>query len=540
MTIREIRFSQSARAGMARGIDLLANAVGVTLGPRGRNVAIEQPYGPPYITKDGVAVAREIELEDRFADMGAQLIKMVASRTHDHAGDGTTSATVIAQAILNEGMKSVVAGANPMDLKRGIDLAVKAVVGELKARSRPLEGTQEVARVATISANGDEAAGRAVAQAIDRVGKTGVVMVERSIGTELEVEIVEGLRFDGGYLSPYFMTNVARSIVELDDPLLLLHDKKLSNAQALVPILNEVAQSGRPLLIVAEAMEGGALATVVVNKLNGTLQVAAIKAPGYGDRRMAMLEDLAVLTGSEIISQDMGMKIESATLSMLGSARRIVIEKDRTTVIGGCGNADAIKDRVASLERQVAMAGEGLDREGLRERLARLSGGVAIIKVGGGSDMEVAERLDRVDDALRAAQAAMDEGVLPGGGTALLYAAKALHGLNGVNADQDRGVAIIRHALREPLRRICDNAGHEGSAIATRLQEGGDENLGFNAQTERYENLFQSGIIDAAKVVRCGLQDAASVAGLLITTEVAIGDWKAGARSVSFPANHLP
>jgi chaperonin GroEL len=540
MTAKEIRFAQRARASMGRGIDILADAVGVTLGPRGRNVAIERPFGPPRLTKDGIAVAAEIELGDRFANLGAQLVRMVAARTHDQVGDGTTTATVIAQSILREGMKSVTAGANPMDLKRGIDLAVRAVVGELAARARPVEGNAEIARIAIVSANGDEPIGQAIAQAMGRIGPSGIVTIEQAMGTGLEVEIVEGMRFDRGYLSPYFMTNVAKGTVELDDPLLLLHDRKLSDAQALIPMLDAVARTGRPLLIVAEDMEGGALATIVINKLHGSLQVAAVKAPGFGDRRKALLDDLAILTGSEIISQDMGARLESATMDMLGSARRVVIDKDGTTVIGGGGDAGAIKARIASLRQQIAAIDEPQDKEGLQERLAQLSGGIAVVKVGGFSDMEVAERLDRAEDALRATLAAIEEGVLPGGGTALLYAAKALHGLDGANDDQRRGVGIVRRALREPLRRICDNAGHEGSAIAARLIEGGDENLGFNAQTERYENLFQSGIIDSAKVVRCALQDAASIAGLLITTEVAVAEWRVEARRAPFPARHLP
>ncbi|WP_070152855.1 chaperonin GroEL [Sphingobium phenoxybenzoativorans] len=524
MSAKDVKFSRDAREGIARGVDILANAVRVTLGPKGRNVLIDKSFGAPRITKDGVTVAKEIELKDKFENMGAQMIKAVASKTHDHAGDGTTTATVLAQAIVREGMKSVSAGVDPMDLKRGIDLAVTAVVAELKARSKPVDNNQEIAQVGIVSANGDEVVGRKIAEAMEKVGKEGVITIEEATGVEFELDVVEGMQFDRGYLSPYFITNTEKMSVELQDPYILIHEKKLSNLQALLPVLEAVVQSGRPLLIIAEDIEGEALATLVVNKLRGGLKVAAVKAPGFGDRRKAMLEDIAILTKSEVVSEELGIKLENVTLEMLGTAKRVTIDKDTTTLVDGAGAADSIKGRVDAIRAQIENTTSDYDKEKLQERLAKLAGGVAIIKVGGASEVEVKERKDRVDDALHATRAAVEEGIVPGGGTALLYAAKALNGLNAVNDDQRRGIDIVRRALQAPLRQIAENAGHDGGVVAGRLIDGNDENLGFNAQTEQYENLFQSGVIDPTKVVRTALQDAASVAGLLITTEAAVAD----------------
>jgi len=524
MSAKDVKFSRDAREGIARGVDILANAVRVTLGPKGRNVLIDKSFGAPRITKDGVTVAKEIELKDKFENMGAQMIKAVASKTHDHAGDGTTTATVLAQAIVREGMKSVSAGVDPMDLKRGIDVAVTAVVAELRARSKPVDNNQEIAQVGIVSANGDEIVGRKIAEAMEKVGKEGVITIEEASGVEFELDVVEGMQFDRGYLSPYFITNTEKMLVELQDPHILVHEKKLSNLPALLPVLEAVVQSGRPLLIIAEDIEGEALATLVVNKLRGGLKVAAIKAPGFGDRRKAMLEDIAILTKSEVISEELGIKLENVTLEMLGTAKRVTIDKDTTTLVDGAGAADSIKGRVEAIRTQIENTTSDYDREKLQERLAKLTGGVAIIKVGGASEVEVKERKDRVDDALHATRAAVEEGIVPGGGTALLYASKTLDGLNPVNADQRRGIDIVRRALQAPLRQIAENAGHDGGVVAGRLLDGKDENLGFNAQTEQYENLFQSGVIDPTKVVRTALQDAASVAGLLITTEAAVAD----------------
>jgi len=524
MSAKDVKFSRDAREGIARGVDILANAVRVTLGPKGRNVLIDKSFGAPRITKDGVTVAKEIELKDKFENMGAQMIKAVASKTHDHAGDGTTTATVLAQAIVREGMKSVSAGVDPMDLKRGIDLAVTAVVAELKARSKPVDNNQEIAQVGIISANGDEVVGRKIAAAMEKVGKEGVITIEEATGVEFELDVVEGMQFDRGYLSPYFITNTEKMSVELQDPYILIHEKKLSNLQALLPVLEAVVQSGRPLLIIAEDIEGEALATLVVNKLRGGLKVAAVKAPGFGDRRKAMLEDIAILTKSEVVSEELGIKLENVTLEMLGTAKRVTIDKDTTTLVDGAGAADTIKGRVEAIRAQIENTTSDYDKEKLQERLAKLAGGVAIIKVGGASEVEVKERKDRVDDALHATRAAVEEGIVPGGGTALLYAAKALNGLNAVNDDQRRGIDIVRRALQAPLRQIAENAGHDGGVVAGRLIDGNDENLGFNAQSEEYENLFQAGVIDPTKVVRTALQDAASVAGLLITTEAAVAD----------------
>ena len=524
MAAKDVKFSRDAREGITRGVDILANAVRVTLGPKGRNVVIDKSFGAPRITKDGVTVAKEIELKDKFENMGAQMLRAVASKTHDHAGDGTTTATVLAQAIVREGMKSVAAGMNPMDLKRGIDLAVTKVIADIKSRSRPVSGTKEVAQVGIISANGDTVVGEKIAEAMDKVGKEGVITVEEAKGLEFELDVVEGMQFDRGYLSPYFITNPEKMTVELTDPYILIHEKKLSNLQAMLPILEAVVQSGRPLLIIAEDIEGEALATLVVNKLRGGLKVAAVKAPGFGDRRKAMLEDIAILTKGEMISEDLGIKLENVTVAMLGTAKRVTIDKDNTTIVDGAGDSDAIKGRVEAIRRQIENTTSDYDKEKLQERLAKLAGGVAVIKVGGSTEVEVKERKDRVDDALHATRAAVEEGIVPGGGTALLYASKALDDLKGANDDQTRGVDIVRKALQAPLRQIAANAGHDGGVVAGRLVDGNDQNMGFNAQTEQYENLVQSGVIDPTKVVRSALQDAASVAGLLITTEAAVAE----------------
>ena len=524
MAAKDVRFSTEAREGIARGVDILANAVRVTLGPKGRNVLLDKSYGSPRITKDGVTVAKEIELSDKFENMGAQLMRSVASKTHDHAGDGTTTATVLAQAIVREGLKSVAAGMNPMDLKRGIDLAVTKVVADLKARSKPVSNNTEIAQVGVVSANGDEVVGQKIAEAMEKVGKEGVITVEEAKGMEFELETVDGMQFDRGYLSPYFITDPQRMEVELEDPYILIHEKKLSNLKDMLPILEAVAQSGRPLLIIAEDIEGEALATLVVNKLRGGLKVAAVKAPGFGDRRKAMLEDIAILTAGEAVSEDLGIKLENVTLGMLGTAKRVTIDKDNTTIVDGAGGAEAIKGRVEAIRQQIENTTSDYDKEKLQERLAKLAGGVAIIKVGGASETEVKERKDRVDDALHATRAAVEEGIVPGGGTALLYASQALDNLSGANDDQTRGIDIVRRALQAPLRQIAQNAGHDGAVVVGNLLREADQTMGFNAQTDKYENLIQSGVIDPTKVVRSALQDAASVAGLLITTEAAISD----------------
>jgi len=524
MSAKDIKFSRDAREGITRGVDILANAVRVTLGPKGRNVVIDRSYGAPRITKDGVTVAKEIELKDKFENMGAQMLRTVASRTHDHAGDGTTTAAVLAQAIVREGMKSVSAGVNPMDLKRGIDMAVIRVVEDLKARSKPVANNEEIAQVGIVSANGDEIVGRKIAEAMEKVGKEGVITVEEATGIEFELDVVDGMQFDRGYLSPYFVTNAEKMLVELTDPYILVHEKKLSSLQPMLPILEAVAQSGRPLLIIAEDIDGEALATLVINKLRGGLNVAAVKAPGFGDRRKAMLEDIAILIKGEVISEDLGIKLENVTLEMLGTAKRVTITKDNTTLVDGAGDAEAIKGRGDSIRAQIENSNSEYDIEKLQERLAKLAGGVAIIKVGGSTEVEVKERKDRVDDALHATRAAVEEGIVPGGGTALLYASKALEGLKGINDDQTRGIDIVRKALQAPLRQIAVNSGHDGGVVAGRLIDGNDQNMGFNAQTEVYENLVQAGVIDPTKVVRSALQDAASVAGLLITTEAAIAE----------------
>ena len=524
MAAKDVKFSRDARERILKGVDILADAVKVTLGPKGRNVVIDKSFGAPRITKDGVTVAKEIELKDKFENMGAQMLREVASKANDAAGDGTTTATVLAQAIVREGMTSVAAGMNPMDLKRGIDIAVGKVVEDLKGRSTPVTGSSEIAQVGIISANGDKEVGEKIAEAMEKVGKEGVITVEEAKGLEFELDVVEGMQFDRGYLSPYFVTNPEKMVAELENPYILIHEKKLSSLQAMLPILEAVVQSGRPLLIIAEDIEGEALATLVVNKLRGGLKIAAVKAPGFGDRRKAMLGDIATLTSGEMISEDLGIKLESVTLSMLGEAKKVTIDKDNTTIVDGAGSATEIKARVEQIRAQIEVTTSDYDREKLQERLAKLAGGVAVIKVGGATEIEVKERKDRVDDALHATRAAVEEGIVPGGGTALLYATKALEGMKGVNDDQTRGIDIVRRALQAPIRQIAENAGHDGAVVAGKLIDGNDQNQGFNAQTEVYENLVQAGVIDPTKVVRTALQDAASVAGLLITTEAAISD----------------
>jgi chaperonin GroEL len=524
MAAKEVKFSRDARERILKGVDILADAVKVTLGPKGRNVVIDKSFGAPRITKDGVSVAKEIELKDKFENMGAQMVREVASKTNDVAGDGTTTATVLAQAIVREGMKSVAAGMNPMDLKRGIDIAVLKVVEDVKARSKPVSGTQEVAQVGIISANGDREVGEKIAEAMEKVGKEGVITVEEAKGLEFELDVVEGMQFDRGYLSPYFITNPEKMTVELNDPYILIHEKKLSNLQAMLPILEAVVQSGRPLLIIAEDIEGEALATLVVNKLRGGLKVAAVKAPGFGDRRKAMLEDIAILTKGEVVSEDLGIKLESVTLGMLGTAKRVTIDKDNTTIVDGAGEADAIKGRTDAIRQQIEVTTSDYDREKLQERLAKLAGGVAVIKVGGATEVEVKERKDRVDDALHATRAAVEEGIVPGGGTALLYATKALDGLKGANEDQTRGIDIVRKSLTSLVRQIAQNAGHDGAVVSGKLLDQDDTSFGFNASTDTYENLVAAGVIDPTKVVRTALQNAASVAGLLITTEATVAE----------------
>ena len=524
MAAKEVKFDAEAREKMLRGVDVLANAVKVTLGPKGRNVVIDKSFGAPRTTKDGVTVAKEIELEDKFENMGAQMVREVASKTNDEAGDGTTTATVLAQAIVREGAKSVAAGMNPMDLKRGVDLAVAKVVEDIKARATKIASSDEIAQVGTISSNGESEIGDMIAKAMDKVGNEGVITVEEAKSLETELDVVEGMQFDRGYLSPYFITNADKMIAELEDPFILLHEKKLSNLQSMLPLLEAVVQSGKPLLIIAADVEGEALATLVVNKLRGGLKIAAVKAPGFGDRRKAMLEDIAVLTGGQVISEDLGIKLESVTLDMLGTAKKVSINKDDTTIVDGAGEKADIEARTGQIRRQIEETTSDYDREKLQERLAKLAGGVAVIKVGGATEIEVKERKDRVDDALNATRAAVEEGIVPGGGTALLYASKALDGVTGVNADQDAGVAIVRRALQAPIRQIVANAGGEGSIVVGKLLEQDDFKFGFNAQTEEYGDLIATGIVDPAKVVRTALQDAASVAGLLITTEAMVAE----------------
>jgi chaperonin GroEL len=524
MAAKEVKFSTDAREKMLRGVDTLANAVKVTLGPKGRNVVIEKSFGAPRITKDGVTVAKEIELDDKFENMGAQMVREVASKTNDLAGDGTTTATVLAQAIVKEGAKAVAAGMNPMDLKRGIDLAVEAVVADLKSRARKVTRNDEIAQVGTISANGDTEIGRFLAEAMQKVGNEGVITVEEAKSLETELEVVEGMQFDRGYISPYFVTNAEKMRVELDDPYILIHEKKLSGLQAMLPLLEAVVQSGRPLLIIAEDVEGEALATLVVNKLRGGLKVAAVKAPGFGDRRKAMLQDIAILTGGTAISEDLGIKLENVTLDMLGRAKKVVIEKENTTIVDGAGAKADIDGRVAQIRAQIEETTSDYDREKLQERLAKLAGGVAVIRVGGATEVEVKEKKDRVDDAMHATRAAVEEGILPGGGVALLRALKALDGVKPANDDQKAGVDIVRRAIQVPARQIAINAGQDGSLIVGKLLEKEDYSWGYNAATGTYQDLVAAGVIDPAKVVRTALQDAASVAALLITTEALVAE----------------
>ncbi|MEK9879066.1 MAG: chaperonin GroEL [Paracoccaceae bacterium] len=524
MAAKDVKFDTDARNRMLKGVNILADAVKVTLGPKGRNVVIDKSFGAPRITKDGVTVAKEIELEDKFENMGAQMVKEVASRTNDEAGDGTTTATVLAQAIVREGMKSVAAGMNPMDLKRGIDQATAKLVEEIKAASREVTDSDEVAQVGTISANGEAEIGRQIADAMQKVGNEGVITVEENKGLETETVVVEGMQFDRGYLSPYFVTNADKMSAELEDCLILLHEKKLSSLQPMVPLLESVIQSQKPLLIIAEDVEGEALATLVVNKLRGGLKIAAVKAPGFGDRRKAMLQDIAILTGGQVISEDLGMKLESVTVDMLGTAKKIQITKDETTIVDGAGEKAEIEARVAQIRNQIEETSSDYDREKLQERVAKLAGGVAVIRVGGMTEVEVKERKDRVDDALNATRAAVQEGVVVGGGVALVQAGKALANMKGANSDQDAGIEIVRRAIEAPLRQIAENAGVDGAVVAGKVRESNDKSFGFNAQTEEYGDLFKFGVIDPAKVVRTALEDAASVAGLLITTEAMIAD----------------
>ena len=537
MAAKDVKFGTDARNRMLKGVNILADAVKVTLGPKGRNVVLDKSFGAPRITKDGVSVAKEIELEDKVENRGAQMVKEVASRTNDEAGDGTTTATVLAQAIVREGMKSVAAGMNPMDLKRGIDTATTAVVNAIKAAARPVTDSAEVAQVGTISANGEADIGQQIADAMQRVGNEGVITVEENKGLETETVVVEGMQFDRGYLSPYFVTNPEKMTAELDDAIILLHEKKLSSLQPMVPLLEQVIQSGKPLLIVAEDVEGEALATLVVNKLRGGLKIAAVKAPGFGDRRKAMLQDLAILTGGQVISEDLGMKLESVTMDMLGSAKRVSITKDETTIVDGLGEKAEIEARVAQIRGQIEETSSDYDREKLQERVAKLAGGVAVIRVGGMTEVEVKERKDRVDDALNATRAAVQEGVVVGGGVALVQAGKVLAGLEGANPDQTAGIKIVARAVEAPLRQIAENAGVDGAVVAGKVRESSDLAFGFNAQTEEYGDLFAFGVIDPAKVVRTALEDAASVAGLLITTEAMVADKpeKAGAAGGGMP-----
>ncbi len=524
MSAKDVKFSTDARDRLLRGVDILANAVKVTLGPKGRNVILDKSYGAPRITKDGVTVAKEIELEDKFENMGAQMVREVAQKTNDTAGDGTTTATVLAAAIVKEGVKSVAAGMNPMDLKRGIDLAVTAVVEDIKKRAKKVGSSAEVAQVGTISSNGDATIGKMIADAMQKVGNEGVITVEEAKALDTEVEIVEGMQFDRGYLSPYFITNAEKMVAELEDAYVLLHEKKLSQLQAMLPVLEAVVQSGKPLLIIAEDLEGEALATLVVNKLRGGLKVAAVKAPGFGDRRKAMLEDIAILTGGQLISEELGVKLESVTLAMLGRAKKVVIEKEKTTIIDGAGKKKEIEARVGQIKAQIEETTSDYDREKLQERLAKLAGGVAVIRVGGATEIEVKEKKDRVEDALNATRAAVEEGIVPGGGVALLRAKKAVGKLTNSNADVQTGINIVLKAIEAPLRQIAENAGVEGSIVVNKILENKSETYGFDAQTEEYVDMLDKGIVDPAKVVRAALQDAASISGLLVTTEAMIAE----------------
>ncbi|MBP1842285.1 chaperonin GroEL [Rhizobium petrolearium] len=523
MAAKEVKFGRSAREKMLRGVDILADAVKVTLGPKGRNVVIDKSFGAPRITKDGVSVAKEIELEDKFENMGAQMVREVASKTNDIAGDGTTTATVLAQAIVKEGAKAVAAGMNPMDLKRGIDLAVKAVVADLQAKAKKINTSEEVAQVGTISANGERQIGLDIAEAMQKVGNEGVITVEEAKTAETELEVVEGMQFDRGYLSPYFVTNPEKMVADLEDAFILLHEKKLSNLQAMLPVLEAVVQTGKPLLIIAEDVEGEALATLVVNKLRGGLKIAAVKAPGFGDRRKAMLEDIAILTGGTVISEDLGIKLENVTIDMLGRAKKVSISKENTTIVDGAGQKADIEGRVGQIKAQIEETTSDYDREKLQERLAKLAGGVAVIRVGGSTEVEVKEKKDRIDDALNATRAAVQEGIVPGGGVALLRASAQLT-VKGENADQEAGVNIVRRALQAPARQIAENAGDEASIVVGKILEKNGDNYGYNAQTGEYGDMIAMGIVDPVKVVRTALQDAASVAGLLVTTEAMIAE----------------
>ncbi len=524
MAAKEVRFGSDGRARLLRGVDILADAVKITLGPKGRNVVIDKSFGAPRITKDGVSVAKEIELADKFENMGAQLVREVASKTNDIAGDGTTTATVLAQAIVREGAKGVAAGINPMDMKRGVDLAVAAVVAELEKRTRKITTQAETAQVGTISANGETEIGRIISEAMQRVGNEGVITVEEAKGIQTELDVVEGMQFDRGYVSPYFITNAEKMVAELESPYILIHEKKLSSLQPLLPLLETVVQSGRPLLIIAEDVEGEALATLVVNKLRAGLKIAAVKAPGFGDRRKAILEDIAILTGGQVVSEDLGIKLESVTLAMLGRAKRILIEKDTTTIIEGAGEKGDIQGRTAQIRAQISETTSDYDREKLQERLAKLAGGVAVIRVGGSTEVEVKERKDRVDDALHATRAAVEEGIVPGGGVALVRASTILAALTSANEDQKFGINVVRKAIQQPLRQIAENAGEDGAVIAGKVLEVADYNYGFDAQMGEYKDLVAAGIIDPTKVVRTTLQAAASIAGLLITTEAMIAE----------------
>ncbi|MCA1430514.1 MULTISPECIES: chaperonin GroEL [unclassified Bradyrhizobium] len=536
MAAKDVKFATEARERMLRGVDTLANAVKVTLGPKGRNVVIEKSFGAPRITKDGVTVAKEIELEDKFENMGAQMVREVASKTSDLAGDGTTTATVLAQAIVKEGAKAVAAGMNPMDLKRGVDLAVDAIVADLKSHAKKITSNDEIAQVGTISANGDTEIGRFLADAMQKVGNEGVITVEEAKSLHTELEVVEGMQFDRGYISPYFVTNAEKMKAELEDPYVLIHEKKLSGLQAVLPLLEQVVQSGKPLLIIAEEVEGEALATLVVNRLRGGLKVAAVKAPGFGDRRKAMLEDIAILTGGTVISEDLGIKLENVTVKMLGRAKKVVIEKENTTIVDGAGAKKDIEARSQQIRAQIEETTSDYDREKLQERLAKLAGGVAVIRVGGATEVEVKERKDRVDDALHATRAAVEEGILPGGGVALLRALKALDGVKTANPDQKAGVDIVRRAIQVPARQIVQNAGEDGSVVVGKLLENQTYTWGFNAATGEYQDLVQAGVIDPAKVVRTALQDAASVASLLITTEALVAEKPKKTEAPSAPA----
>jgi chaperonin GroEL len=524
MAAKDVKFGADAREKLLRGVDILADAVQVTLGPKGRNVVIDKSFGAPRSTKDGVTVAKEIELGDKFENMGAQMVREVASKTNDAAGDGTTTATVLARAIVREGAKSVAAGMNPMDLRRGIDKAVDAVVAELKKRSKKVKDNEEIAQVGTISANGDKEVGKMIAEAMSKVGNEGVITVEEAKSQETELDVVEGMQFDRGYISPYFITNAEKMVAELEDAAILIHEKKLTSLQPMLPILEAIVQSGRPLLIIAEEIEGEALATLVVNKLRGGLKVCAVKAPGFGDRRKAMLEDIATVTGGQVISEDIGIKLENVKLNMLGTAKKVKVDKDNTTIVDGAGKKADIQARVGQIKKQIDDTTSDYDKEKLQERLAKLAGGVAVIRVGGATEIEVKERKDRVDDALNATKAAVEEGIVPGGGTALLYASKQLTNLTGDNDDQTQGIAIVRRAIQYPIRMIVHNAGQEASIIVGKLLEQKSGTYGYDAQNEKFVDFIEAGIVDPTKVVRVALQNAASVAGLLITTEAMIAD----------------